>query len=84
MGEKNKQKNPDPKVLMDEIIPLEKEYQSTFGVHPPTFGYPDNELLEALKNSLDTKTPMRGYDEIINEKLGLSEDDIKAGKGVIT
>ena len=67
MGEKNKQKNPDPKVLMDEIVPLEQQYQSTFGVHPPTFGYPNDELLEALKNSLDTKTPMRGYDEIINE-----------------
>ena len=84
MEDKNKTKKPDSKVLMDEIIPLEQEYESTFGVHPPIFGYPDDELLDALKNALDTKTPMRGYDEIINEELGITEEDVKAGRGVIT
>ena len=68
---------------MDKIIQLEQEYITMFGEHPPVFGYPDDELLAALRKALDTKTPMRGYDEIINEELGITEEDVKAGRGVI-
>ena len=82
--DRNKTKKPDSKILMDEIIPLEQEYESTFCIHPPTFGYPDDELLDALRKALDTKTPMRGYDETINEESGITDEDIKAGRGVIT
>jgi len=68
---------------MDKIIQLEQEYITMFGEDPPVFGYPDDELLAALRKALDTKTPMRGYDEIINEELGITEEDVKAGRGVI-
>ena len=69
---------------MDKIIQLEQEYITMFGEHPPVFGYPDDELLAALRKALDTKTPMRGYDEIINEESGITEEDVKAGRGIIT
>tara|TARA_Y100001935_G_C17030046_1_gene372061 strand:+ start:362 stop:571 length:210 start_codon:yes stop_codon:yes gene_type:complete len=66
---------------MSEIADLQDRYLSFFGEHPPIFGYPEEELLDALKNALETETPMRGYDEILNEQLGIDEKDVKAGKG---
>ncbi len=67
---------------MSEIADLQDKYLSFFGEHAPIFGYPEKELLDALKNALETETHMRGYDEIINEQSGIDEKDVKAGKGV--
>lgn len=66
---------PEPK-----IIQATKEYELLFGKHPPIFGYPDDDLLIELKKALKTQSPMRGYHEIINDELGITDDDIKSGK----
>ena len=68
--------------MSDKIIELEKKYESMFGEHPPVFGYPDDELLKALEKALETKTPMRGYDEVIDELLGVVDDDFEKAKKI--
>jgi len=68
--------------MSEKIIDLEKKYESMFGNHPPVFGYPEDELLIALEKSLETKTPMRGYDEVIDELLGVVDDDFEKAKKI--
>ena len=68
--------------MTNEIADLSKKYESMFGEFPPVFGYPDDELFEALNKALKTKTPMRGYDEVINEELGIVDDDFKKQKKI--
>jgi hypothetical protein len=68
--------------MTNEIADLSKKYESMFGDFPPVFGYPDDELLAALNKALQTKSPMRGYDEIINEELDIVDDDFKKPKKI--
>ena len=63
-----------------DTIQATKEYESVFGEFPPLFGYPDSDLLIALKKAIKAKTPMPGYDEVINKDLGITDDDIESGK----
>jgi hypothetical protein len=68
--------------MTGKIVELEKRYQSMFGNHPPIFGYSDDELLKALEKALETKTPMRGYDEVIDELSGVVDDDFEKAKKI--
>ena len=63
-----------------EFVQALKEYESIFGETPPMFGYPDDILFIALKKAIKTKTPMPGYDEVINDDLGITDEDKDAGK----
>ena len=68
--------------MTSENADLSKRYENMFGQFPPVFGYPDDELFEALSKSLETKTPLRGYDDIINDELGIVDYDLKKAKKI--
>tara|TARA_R100000734_G_C3318608_1_gene112949 strand:- start:2449 stop:2649 length:201 start_codon:yes stop_codon:yes gene_type:complete len=60
---------------MRKIFDLQIKYKNMFGEHPPIFGYPDDLLEQSLIESLENKTPMKGYDEVLNEELNISDDE---------
>ena len=62
--------------------PWEK-YKKMIGEYPPVFGYEEEEILPAINKALETKKPMPGMHEIIEEKLGITDEDRKDGKGII-
>lgn len=65
----------------DMGISMEK-YKKKFGEMPPIFGYPEDEILPAIKKALDTGVEMPGLDRVIEEELNITEDD--RGKVIIT
>ena len=54
-----------------------------FGGYPPVFGYEEEDILTAIIKALETKKPMPGMHEIIEEKLGITDEDREDGKGII-
>ena len=60
---------------MKKTFDLQTKYKNMFGEYPPVFGYPDDLLEQSLIESLESKTPMKGYDEILNKELNISDDD---------
>lgn len=65
----------------DMGISMEK-YKNKFGEMPPIFGYPDNEILPAIKKALDTGVEMLGWNEVIEERLNIAKKD--RGRAIIT
>ena len=59
------------------------KYQEMFGENPPVFGYEDEEILPAINKAIEPKKPMPGMHEIIEEELGITDEDRKDGKGII-
>ena len=59
------------------------KYQEMFGENPPVFGYEDEEILPAINKAIETKKPMPGMHEIIEEELGITDEDREDGKGII-
>lgn len=59
------------------------EYEKLFGEKPPIFGYEEEEILPAIIKALETKKPMPGMHEIIEEELGITDEDREDGKGII-
>ena len=55
---------PEPTPELSQAL---KEYESIFGDFPPIFGYPEDDLLPALQKSINDKTALPGYDDIINK-----------------
>ena len=60
-----------------------EKYKKTFGNYPPVFGYEEEEILPAIIKALETKKAMPGMHEIIEEELGITDEDRKDGKGII-
>ena len=60
-----------------------EKYKQMFGGYPPVFGYEEEKILPAIIKALETKKPMPGMHEIIEEKLGITDEDKAAGKGII-
>ena len=60
-----------------------EKYKKIFGEHPPVFGYEEEEILPAIIKALETKKPMPGMNEIIEEELGITDEDREDGKGII-
>ena len=62
--------------------PWEK-YKKMFGEYPPVFGYKEEDIPPAIIKALETKKPMPGMHEIIEENLGITDEDRDDGKGII-
>ena len=60
-----------------------EKYKKMFGGYPPVFGYEEEDILPAIIKALETKKPMPGMHEIIEEKLGITDEDKADGKGII-
>ena len=56
------------------------KYEQLFGEKPPIFGYDENDILPAIIKALETKKPMPGMHEIIEENLGITDEDREDGK----
>lgn len=61
---------------MKKTFDLQIKYKNMFGEYPPIFGYPDDLLERSLTESLENKTPMKGYDEVLNKELNIPDDDL--------
>ena len=59
------------------------KYEQLFGEKPPIFGYEEEDILPAIIKAIETKKPMPGMNEIIEERLGITDEDRKDGKGII-
>ena len=59
------------------------KYEQIFGENPPVFVYDEKDILPAINEAIETKTPMPGMDEIIEKELGIKEKDKADGKGII-
>ena len=59
------------------------KYEQMFGENPPIFGYDEEDILPAIIKAIETKKPMPGMHEIIEEELGITDEDRKDGKGII-
>ena len=70
------------KHLNEDHDPWDK-YKKMFGEYPPVFGYEDEDILPAIIKAIETKKPMIGMHEIIEKKLGITDEDRKDGKGII-
>ena len=60
-----------------------EKYEKMFGEYPPVFGYEEEDILPAIIKAIETKKPMPGMNEIIEERLGITDEDRKDGKGII-
>ena len=60
-----------------------EKYKKMFGGYPPVFGYEEDDILPAINKAIETKKPMPGMHEIIEEELGITDEDRKDGKGII-
>ena len=60
-----------------------EKYKKMFGGYPPVFGYEEEDILPAIIKAIETKKPMPGMNEIIEERLGITDEDRKDGKGII-
>ena len=60
-----------------------ENYKKMFGNYPPVFGYEEEDIPPAIIKALETKKPMPGMHEIIEEELGITDEDKAAGKGII-
>ncbi len=47
------------------------------------FGYEEKDILPAIIKAIETKKPMPGMHEIIEEEVGITDEDRKDGKGII-
>ena len=66
---------------LGEVGVAMNDYKGKFGEMPPIFGYPEDEILPAIKKALDTGVAMPGLDEVIEEELDITETD--RGKVII-
>ena len=69
-------------MAIDDMGISMKKYKKKFGEMPPIFGYPEDEILPAIKKALDTGVEMPGWNEVIEERLNIPEKD--RGKAIIT
>ena len=60
-----------------------EDYKKMFGEYPPVFGYEEEDIPPAIIKALETKKPMPGMNEIIEENLGITDEDREDGKGII-
>ena len=60
-----------------------EKYKNMFGGYPPVFGYEEEDILPAIIKAIETKKPMPGMNEIIEERLGITDEDREDGKGII-
>ena len=58
------------------------KYEQMFGEYPPVFGFEEEDILPAIIKAIETKKPMPGMDEIIEKRLGITDEDRAAGKGI--
>ena len=70
------------KHLNEDHDPWDK-YKKMFGEYPPVFGYEEEDILPAINKAIETKKTMPGMHEIIEEELGITNEDKAAGKGII-
>ena len=65
------------------ITELWSKYEQLFGEKPPVFGYEEEDILPAIIKAIETEKPMPGMNEIIEEELGITDEDKADGKGII-
>ena len=53
-----------------------QEYKRMFRVHPPIFGYGDEELYVLLLKSIEDKTELPGVEEKIKDVMDMEDNEL--------